>query len=97
MLIILAAGAVIYCCLMLTRRRPPLRSWIPRVSRERVREAGLLVAPYNIDELASALSRLVEDAKLRRQLGDAGRRRVEGELNTAEFARNFASIVAFPR
>ena len=45
MYIVLAAGAVIYCCLMLAWRRPPVRGWIPRVmSRERLREAGLIIA-----------------------------------------------------
>jgi len=44
MYIVLAAGAVIYCCLMLAWRRPPWRSWVPRVSRERLREAGLIIA-----------------------------------------------------
>ncbi len=44
MYIVLAAGAVIYCCLMLAWRRPPGRSWIPRVSRPRLREAGLVTA-----------------------------------------------------
>jgi signal transduction histidine kinase len=44
MYIVLAAGAIIYGCLMLAWRRPPWRSWIPKVSRARLREAGLLIA-----------------------------------------------------
>jgi signal transduction histidine kinase len=44
MYIVLATGAAIYCCLMLAWRRPPLRSWIPRASRPRLREAGLVIA-----------------------------------------------------
>jgi signal transduction histidine kinase len=44
MYIVLAAGAVIYGCLMLAWREPPRRSWIPRVSPIRLREAGLIIA-----------------------------------------------------
>jgi len=40
-------------------------------------ETGLMVEPKNAAALASALSRLLEDADLRRQLGRAGRQRVE--------------------
>ena len=56
MYIVLAAGAVIYGCLMLAWRRPPLRSWIPRVSRERLREAGLLTALVTLALCAVALA-----------------------------------------
>ncbi len=56
MYIVLAAGAVIYCCLMLAWRRPPLRSWIPRVSRKRLREAGLVIALVTLALCAVALA-----------------------------------------
>ena len=41
------------------------------------RRVGLLVAPRSPDELATALERLLSDAKLRREMGEEGRRRVE--------------------
>jgi signal transduction histidine kinase len=56
MYIVLAAGAIIYGCLMLAWRRPPWRSWIPRVSRERLREAGLLIALVVLALCAVALA-----------------------------------------
>ncbi|WP_298281871.1 glycosyltransferase family 4 protein, partial [Acidocella sp.] len=40
-------------------------------------EAGLLVAPRDVDGLCAALARLIEDAPLRARLGAAGRARVE--------------------
>jgi glycosyltransferase involved in cell wall biosynthesis len=39
-------------------------------------EVGLVVPPRDIDALAAALSRLINDPDLRRRLGTAGRRRV---------------------
>lgn len=39
-------------------------------------ETGLLVAPESVDELAAALTRVLEDAPLARKMGDAGRQRV---------------------
>lgn len=41
------------------------------------RRAGLLVAPRNPDELATALETVLSDEGLRRELGEEGRRRVE--------------------
>jgi glycosyltransferase involved in cell wall biosynthesis len=40
-------------------------------------ETGLLVQPDDVDALGRALARLVDDAALRRRLGDAARRRFE--------------------
>jgi glycosyltransferase involved in cell wall biosynthesis len=40
-------------------------------------ETGLLVEPEDVDGLAAALRRLLEQAELRRRLGEGGRRRVE--------------------
>jgi phosphatidylinositol alpha-1,6-mannosyltransferase len=42
---------------------------------------GLLVDPLNVEEIAEALLRLLTNPELAAQLGKAGRRRVEEELN----------------
>ncbi len=47
------------------------RSALPEV----VGNAGLLIDPYNVDELAAAINRLLRDADLRAQLAAAGRAR----------------------
>ena len=44
-------------------------------------ESGLLVEPGDADELAAALGRLIDDAALRRQLGEQGRTRVERDFS----------------
>jgi len=49
--------------------------------------SGLLVAPGNRDELASALQRLIEDDGLRRALGRAARERVVAEFDLWQSAR----------
>ncbi len=38
-------------------------------------DAAVLVDPYNIEELASAMAKLIHDGELRRELGDKGRAR----------------------
>ena len=48
-------------------------------------EDGLLVAPSDDEELASALGQLMDDTPLRRCLAEAGRRRVEDRF---ELSRN---------
>ncbi|MEP6534839.1 MAG: glycosyltransferase family 4 protein [Bryobacteraceae bacterium] len=54
---------------------------------------GLLVAPSDDDELASAIGTLMDDASLRRRLGQAGRRRViekyDLQTNTARLGAIF--------
>ena len=47
------------------------RSALPEVAQD----AALLVNPYEMEELATALLRLAEDANLRERLADAGRNR----------------------
>lgn len=50
-------------------------------------ETGLLVPPEDMDALAAAIIRLLNDPALAAQLGAAGRARVEAELNWACFTR----------
>jgi glycosyltransferase involved in cell wall biosynthesis len=48
---------------------------VPQVVRDG--QTGLLVPPGEVEPLARAVQRLLEDAALRRRLGEAGRRLVE--------------------
>jgi len=56
---------------------------IPELIRDGI--DGILVAPSDDDELADAIARLAQDARLRRQLGQAGRARV---LDKYDLGRN---------
>src|SRR5262249_21936062 len=49
---------------------------------------GLLVAPRSPDEVATALETLLSDARLRREMGEEGRRRVE-TFDLVPVARSF--------
>ncbi len=61
-------------------------------------ETGILVSPHDIDAMASALSRLIADAPLRRHLGLLGRDRLETEFSIArmtdETLRLYAQVLA---
>ncbi len=52
-------------------------------------ETGLLVDPQNVDEIASAIVRLLTDKELTKQLGENGRRRVEQELSWEKVGDRF--------
>jgi glycosyltransferase involved in cell wall biosynthesis len=43
-------------------------------------DAAVYVQPNEVDELASAIERLLDDPELRARMGAEGRRRVEEEL-----------------
>lgn len=55
-------------------------------------ETGLLVQPGNIEELSSAVGRLVDDAALRQQMGEAGRRSANEHFTWSILAREVAQI-----
>jgi glycosyltransferase involved in cell wall biosynthesis len=57
-------------------------------------ETGLLVPPEDPDALATALSRLLDDGELARDLGRAGRRLVAAEYNPVDSATALAQIFA---
>jgi glycosyltransferase involved in cell wall biosynthesis len=57
-------------------------------------ETGILVAPEAEGELADAIGRLITDPKLRRAMGEAGRRRVESQFGADRMADNFISAIA---
>jgi phosphatidylinositol alpha-1,6-mannosyltransferase len=49
-------------------------------------ETGILIEPDDVEALADALIQVLRDPELARRLGEAGRRRVESELNWRVFA-----------
>ena len=53
---------------------------------------GLLVAPARPDEIAEALARLGEDPKLRRKLGEAGRRKVQADFTLEHSAASLEKL-----
>jgi glycosyltransferase involved in cell wall biosynthesis len=53
---------------------------------------GLLVSPENPAELASALKMLLDDPRLRRRMGDAGRDRFERDFTAAEMTRRYERL-----
>ncbi len=69
---------------------PCVATWITGIP-ELIRDSidGLLVPPSDIDGLASAITRLMDDEELRDQLGRAGRRRV---MDKYDLARNMARL-----
>jgi glycosyltransferase involved in cell wall biosynthesis len=67
-----------------------LPTGVPWVNRDGV--SGLVVPPGDVDALASALGRLVEDADLRRRLGEQGRMRVAQEFTADRMAERAVSL-----
>lgn len=61
-----------------------LDTGVPFVSPDGV--TGLTVPPGDADALAAALSALLDDAALRRRMGEAGRARIAGELSAEQMA-----------
>ena len=69
---------------------PCIATWIngiPELIRDSV--DGLLVAPSDVDGLASAIARLMNDEDLGRRLGKAGRKRV---MDKYDLSRNVARL-----
>jgi phosphatidylinositol alpha-1,6-mannosyltransferase len=56
-------------------------------------ETGLLVEPDNADELAAAITRLMDDAELRQKLGEGGRERLRRDYGDNRQARRFLAAV----
>lgn len=54
---------------------------------------GILVDPNNVDEIASAIIRLLSDRDLALRLGENGRKRVERELNITEFGKKLNEVI----
>jgi rhamnosyl/mannosyltransferase len=67
-----------------------LDSGVPFVSPHG--ETGLTVPPRDAGALAAALTTLLDDPALRRRMGRAGRRRVEGELSAARMAARTVAL-----
>jgi colanic acid/amylovoran biosynthesis glycosyltransferase len=68
---------------------------IPELVRNEI--DGILVSPSDEQELASSIGRLIDDPKLRRRLGAAGRQRViekyDIDRNVARLAEIFADRI----
>ncbi len=57
-------------------------------------ETGLLVTPEDAGDTAAAIDRILSDSTLARRMGEAGRLRVERELNWPTFARSILEAYA---
>ena len=55
---------------------------------------GLLVPKEDVDELAVALARLIDDPPLRRRLGDAARLRVHREFSGDAYLQHYSELVS---
>jgi glycosyltransferase involved in cell wall biosynthesis len=72
---------------------PCVSTWITGIP-ELIRDSidGLLVAPSDVDGLAAAIARLMDDGELRRRLGAAGRRRVIENYNLRQNVARLAEV-----
>lgn len=55
-------------------------------------ETGFLVDPEDTEAVATAVSRLLENPRLARKFGRAGKRRAEDEFSVGRYARNVAGV-----
>lgn len=55
-------------------------------------EDGLLVAPSSVEELAEAITRLMDDADLRKRLGENGRKRITEHYDLAKNVDRLADV-----
>lgn len=55
---------------------------------------GLLVEKENVEQLASALERLMSDAELRRRLGEAAQKRVATEFSPVRYLEHYVGLVS---
>ncbi len=62
----------------------------------RNQETGLLVNPEDVDAVADAVATLLLDAPRAQKMGEAGRARVEKELNWACFTRGVLEAAGVP-
>jgi colanic acid/amylovoran biosynthesis glycosyltransferase len=71
---------------------------IPELIRDQM--DGLLVAPSSEEELAAAVARLMDDSRLRRELGESGRQRIlenyDLRRNTAQLGSIFREFIQVP-
>ena len=55
-------------------------------------ETGILVPPGDVQALGVAISRLLDDTKLRAKLGEAGRQRMQKEFSIATMAAKHVEL-----
>ncbi len=73
--------------------RPVLGSHVGGLADAVVHDhTGLLVPPEDVDALAAALTRLLDDAPLRRRLGDAGRAHVDRNFHHHQMVAAYAAL-----
>lgn len=84
--VLLEAGAAAKC------RLATRVDGIPTVVEDEV--DGVLVEKEDVEQLASALERLMGDAELRRRLGEAAQKRVASEFTPARYLEHYVGLVS---